>query len=376
MQQSALTQLPPATTQRSWPVWLALFVTFTLAILAGLLALFTWQKQQQLQQSLVSAADLTRRVDDRQLQTSQAIEGRLKTLDQQLTQQQAQLARQARQIEQTASSLLEAGHRNRTDWLLGEAEYLLRIANQRLQLERDVAGTLAILQSADSVLLESDDPSLFVVRQQIARDIQALDSIAPVDIDGLYLQLDAAIHWLDEMPGASLRQDVGQQGTQAIAADAGGAAREGGAASARQWQQIWFKIKAAFSQAVQIRRLDQPVKPLLTPDESAYVVMNLRLMLEQAQLGLLRGRQALYNQALTRAQGWIGQYYDTSHPSVVSLQKTLAQLSRHPVQTQLPDISHSLRLLKGRLSGSPTAQEEPARPTTPPATRSEGVHTP
>ena len=73
----------------------------------------------------------------------------------------------ARELEQLASA-------NQQDWLLAEAEYLLRLANQRLHLERDWNSALSMLQAADNVLAETHNPRTKAVRAAIAKEIPAL----------------------------------------------------------------------------------------------------------------------------------------------------------------------------------------------------------
>ena len=43
------------------------------------------------------------------------------------------------------------------DWQLTEVEYLLRLANHRLRLERDADGATALLSSADGILADIDE---------------------------------------------------------------------------------------------------------------------------------------------------------------------------------------------------------------------------
>ena len=104
-------------------------------------------------------------------------------------------------------------------------------------------------------------------------------------------------------------------------------------------------------QVVVVRRMDEPVKPLLSPDQSAYARLNLQLMLEEAEMAVLRGNQALYERALTKACTTIKDWYDASNPRVKALTETLAELAEKNVDPELPDISQSLDLLKDRLAG-------------------------
>src|SRR5690554_6547046 len=128
-------------------------------------------------------------------------------MEQKLSEQRVLSATQQRQIDHNARELLEAGNRTRTDWLLAEAEYLLRIANQRLLIEKDIKGALSALESADEVLSESDDIGVFPVRQQLAREVLSLRGIQGVDRTGMYLKLDAAIASLHDLTDLALIHD-------------------------------------------------------------------------------------------------------------------------------------------------------------------------
>ncbi len=79
--------------------------------------------------------------------------------------------------------------KTRGDWLLADAEYLLTVANQRLQLVGDVNTTRQALEAADQRLRESGDAAVFKVREQIAKELSLLNSAIVPDIVGLYAQI-------------------------------------------------------------------------------------------------------------------------------------------------------------------------------------------
>jgi uroporphyrin-3 C-methyltransferase len=49
----------------------------------------------------------------------------------------------------------ENGGTTSQDWLLAEVEYLLRMANQRVLMERDPAGALGLIEAADSIFTKA-----------------------------------------------------------------------------------------------------------------------------------------------------------------------------------------------------------------------------
>ncbi|MBK1851124.1 uroporphyrinogen-III C-methyltransferase [Marinobacter sp. 1-4A] len=335
------------TRQKVWPVWV---ISIIALISVAVLALWNWQQwngHQTTAQALKSLQQDTAQLEslygDRGGQQSQ----RLQALEDKLASQRELIATQQRQIDHNARELLEAGNRTRTDWLLAEAEYLLRIANQRLMIEKDIRGALSALEAADDVLTESDDIGVYPVRQQLAREILSLKGISSVDRTGLYLTLEAAIDSVHQLTDQAL---ISEQAPGFVGHSQPGAeAEEGGEPG--MLIRGWRKFKSTLMQVVVVRRLDESVKPLLSPDQSAYARLNLQLMLEEAEMAVLRGNQPLYERALVKAQAAVEDWYDASNPRVSALTKTLGELSTRNVAPDLPDISKSLDLLKERLSG-------------------------
>ncbi|WP_439531817.1 uroporphyrinogen-III C-methyltransferase [Marinobacter adhaerens] len=337
---------PPAR-QKLWPVWLVAILALIIAIALALWSWQQWNNHQAVMQTLQSLKQDTAQLEDLYGDRGSQQSQRLQSLEEKLASQRELIATQQRQIDHNARELLEAGNRTRTDWLLAEAEYLLRIANQRLMIEKDIRGAMSALEAADEVLTESDDIGVYPVRQQLAREILALKGLTGVDRTGLYLTLEAAIDSIHQLTDQALiSENAPGFVVSAAEGESAGTGEEPGAVV-----QAWNKVKATLMQVVVVRRMDEPVKPLLSPDQSAYARLNLQLMLEEAEMAVLRGNQPLYERALTKARTTIDDWYNASNPRVTALSETLAELAGMNVDPELPDISQSLDLLKERLAG-------------------------
>ena len=337
---------PPAR-QKLWPVWLVAILALIIAIALALWSWQQWNNHQAVMQTLQSLKQDTAQLEDLYGDRGSQQSQRLQSLEEKLASQRELIATQQRQIDHNARELLEAGNRTRTDWLLAEAEYLLRIANQRLMIEKDIRGAMSALEAADEVLTESDDIGVYPVRQQLAREILALKGLTGVDRTGLYLTLEAAIDSIHQLTDQALiSENAPGFVVNAAQGESAGTDEEPGAVV-----QAWNKVKATLMQVVVVRRMDEPVKPLLSPDQSAYARLNLQLMLEEAEMAVLRGNQPLYERALTKARTTIDDWYNASNPRVTALSDTLAELAGKNVDPELPDISQSLDLLKERLAG-------------------------
>jgi uroporphyrin-3 C-methyltransferase len=344
---------PPAR-QKLWPVWLVAILALIIAIALALWSWQQWNNHQAVMQTIESLKQDTAQLEDLYGDRGSQQSQRLQSLEEKLASQRELIATQQRQIDHNARELLEAGNRTRTDWLLAEAEYLLRIANQRLMIEKDIRGAMSALEAADEVLNESDDIGVYPVRQQLAREILALKGLTGVDRTGLYLTLEAAIDSIHQLTDQALiSENAPGFVVSAAQGESAGTDEEPGAVV-----QAWNKVKATLMQVVVVRRMDEPVKPLLSPDQSAYARLNLQLMLEEAEMAVLRGNQPLYERALTKARTTIDDWYNASNPRVTALSDTLAELAGKNVDPELPDISQSLDLLKERLAGRLNANND------------------
>src|SRR5512139_1051430 len=83
---------------------------------------------------------------------------------------------------------------------LGEAEFLLQSANDRLLVTRDVRAALAMLGAAQALVGQVDDQTLADVRSALSRDIAALRDVSGVDVDATYRRLQALARQIPQLP--------------------------------------------------------------------------------------------------------------------------------------------------------------------------------
>ncbi len=230
-------------------------------------------------------------------------------------------------------------------WRVAEVAYLLRIANHRLAMERDLGAAKSLLEGADAVLADLDDFAFFEVRAQIAAELLALEDHEGTDIQGAYLQLEAIKGKLNQLPlrlpEYSSKQEPVPEPEAATTGEVAPEAESGG---------VWTSLAAIgdrLSELVRFRRHEgEAVQPLLAPEQAAYLEQHLRLALERAQLALLRRDAVIFAANIADAEAWLGTYVDANHGVTRQLQAALAESSRLNVAAPLPDISGSLRALR------------------------------
>ncbi len=284
-------------------------------------------------------------------------------LDEEIAERQAQAAELRDLVAELQLQLNSHGDRlrrlsttSREDWLLAEAEYLLRLASQRILTERQTANAVALMESADAILRDMNDPALYPVRKALADDITRVRMIEPIDRDGIYLRLGTLVDRVDgldsPLPAPSAAPPPA---TDAAAPDT--------------WQaRLWANARRALANMaslIRIERRDAPLQPLLTLEQEQTLRHNLRVVLEQARLALLREEQVIYSDSLTRATTWVEDHFADNARRQVFLQE-LELLARQPVSQDLPSVTPSLRALQeyirlwhNRFDGGDAGHEEP-----------------
>ena len=239
---------------------------------------------------------------------------------------QASLSAQQEELSRFSAS-------DRDAWLMAEAQYLLRLANQRLIMAGDTAAAEALLASADDVLRQLEDPRLHGSRAAVAQDLAAVRAVPRVDVEGIYLRLAALTDQADQLVIFQMPEQEAQP--QPVPAE--------------DWQgrlqQGYRAALAKLSEYIIIRRRDVPMQTLMDPQWEGLVRQNLRMLLEQAQVALLSANQGLYGESLERAQHWVGQFSESDEARAAAMAREIRQLSDLTIAVTLPDISGSLRAL-------------------------------
>src|SRR5690242_12353530 len=227
--------------------------------------------------------------------------------------------------------------RNRDEWQLAEIEQVLAIAQQQLQLARNVRAALLALELAESRLARADRPQFAPIRRALARDIERLKAAPTVDFAAMAMRIDYVIASIDGLPLAfeERMERNGVAPSDAPVAERGFLARLGG--------EVWNEI----SQLVVVRRMGAAEPPLLPPSQAYFVRENLRLRLLNARASLLARDEAGYREDLRMAQRWIQRYFDPRSKQTAEALNQLKQLSSTTVSFELPSINESLEAVRG-----------------------------
>ena len=342
---SAGKPIPPATTAGSGDSkggGLAIALVIILALALGLITWQGWQRLDSQQQRLDELAqqaqnsasqqavsELESRIEEGEAERSQALESTVSELRSELDSYRSDINST---LDEVLAQLSQEQDTDERDWLHAEAAYLLRLANQRLQLEGDVEGAAALLRTADARLADADNPALTPVRREIANELAALDAVPQVDRTGIYLALNAQ---QERVAGLRLSQEIEERAvTSSIEQPPTGTFQ-------RQLARFGEELK----DLVVIRQHDEALEALITPEQESYLRQSLRLILEQSQLALLKEEPELYEASIDKALELLNGYYDTEREETQSVIARLQELKQAEVKPELPDISASQQAL-------------------------------
>ncbi len=314
-------QKQPAKPSSALAIFALLLVTIALAAIGGI----GWKGFEFSQQLSTLAHQLERAAENNESLTTQ------------LATAEEAVESQAKQLQKNAQRIAQLPGADRNDWLLAEAEYLLRLANQRLSLENDWQGSIAILEAADNVLAQTQNPLLNPVRQLLAKELQVLRAVPTVDLTGAIARLQALqdqISELEWMPRTlpevtAVVEEVVDPEVEPTA-----------------WDKFATKAWAGIGTIVRIREHDKALPAPLTPDQHYYLQQNMQLMLEQAQVALVRQQDALYKQSIERTQAWLEEFVMMKNSDAKAVATILAELKNWNVAPEFPQISGSLNRLR------------------------------
>jgi len=265
------------------------------------------------------------------------------TLESTVAELKAQNEKLTLQAESTLEQLNNMEGRRPADWLIAEADYLVRMAGRKLWLENDVRTAILLLVNADKRLKSLADPSVLPVRANLAEDIQTLQQLNPVSQSSIALALTGMIAQIDKLPLDTFEKPEDANAEDTTLSE-----------SSDDWQENLTKVwRSLVNDFLTIKTIEGPVEPVLSLEAQFLAKEQLRLQLMHAQTAALQGDAGLYNQSLQYAQTLIIEKFDTEKSQVTgfvdALQNLIATDVSRPIPTELASQKPLERLLDSRV---------------------------
>lgn len=257
----------------------------------------------------------------------QSLRGELDSLadsDQEIITQSQAVQQQTNSLQQQIENL---EGRRPADWLIAEADYLVRMAGRKLWLEQDVRTAIMLLVNADKRLKSLGDPSVLPVRAKLAEDIQALQQLNPVSHTSVALALSGMLGQVKALPLDTFEKPAGTGDTSGSDVSD----------STDDWlanlKAVWRSLVNDF---LTVKDLDGPVEPVMSQETRWLIKEQLRFQLMNAQSAALNANQPLYQQSLQNALAILADKFSTDDAKVSGFVAALNNLADTDVSREIP----------------------------------------
>ncbi|MDC5820735.1 uroporphyrinogen-III C-methyltransferase [Vibrio europaeus] len=236
------------------------------------------------------------------------------------------LEQQQKSIESLQVAVADVKGRRPNDWLLAEADYLVKLAGRKLFLEHDAVSATKLMESADQRIAALNDPSLVPLRKSMANDITKLKTVPLVDREGLVLRITSLQQQVDSLPLANALLPEAQKVEKQVVSE-----------DVNDWQNnLMTSLKDFSENFITFRTRDGNVIPLLSPQQHFYLKENIKAKLETAIKAVYVEQQDIYSTALTTADKWSATFFNQDSNDVKEFNKALELLSKQTVQVEYP----------------------------------------
>ncbi|MBL4763699.1 MAG: uroporphyrinogen-III C-methyltransferase [Colwellia sp.] len=341
-----------------------------LALVAIVIALgstaghYFWQQQQ----SQLLTIKLSKQIVQESTTTFNQYQDQIK---QTLIEQQANFTKQLQQVTaqvnnnnqviiaelSTTVGLLEQKIKQRqpSDWLLHEAEYLIRIAARTLWLAHDTSAAIGLLKDADARLAELNNPAFLPVRELVHLDIKSLELMPTLQTDEIVLTLMALNKQVAILPLAMV--DIDEKTDTNANLELSNELKDWQTNLAKTWQKF-------LDDFIRVRQSTGLIEPLISPEQQQHLKQNLSLKIQLALWAASERKSDIYQAALTDIQQWLTDFFDLDEPTNQLFIQALTKLKTQRVSYNYPSELSSLTAIRAALKNKNTtaiiAPKQPA----------------
>jgi len=328
----------------------ALIIALLASTAVGFLYYWLMQQQALAEQSILQQNQ----------QTQQSLANSEKRINQLLVQQQTKFSQRLTnnitseittikkdsqiKITQLEKAVERLSQNQPNDWLLHEAEYLIRIATRTIWLEQDTSAAISLLQDADLRLKELKDPEFLPIRQLIREDIAQLELMPNIDSEDTIMTLIAMNKQLKNLPIKSER--IPEDFVTQVELDL--------SENMSDWQENLDKTWQYFANSFfKISPRTGSTEALLSPQFQQNLRENLSLKLQLIQWSASQRKQKIYNQTLNDVQVWLEQYFDMTAIENKNFSEGIDALKNEVVSYDYPTTLSSLKAIRKVLTNQP-----------------------
>lgn len=339
------TRSSKATTQASaTPISKAAIIACLLSLIAiaGVGGHFYWNQLQNNER----LQHLSSLLQQNQQKLTQQLQDKITQSNQTHQQQLDQIRLQIREENQTTlaqlqQKLAQLTQQQPSDWLLHEAEYLIRVAARSVWLEKNTLTAISLLNDADKAIQALNDPQYLPLRQIIQEDISQLKQLPKLTTDEVILTLMALEHQVGNLTLAMVKVPESSDPEQDLTLSSDMA----------DWRENIAKSWQIFiNEFITIRRRTGSVKPLMSPEYQQNLRENLSLKIQTAIWATHQQQNDIYQQSLTDIQQWVKDYFDVENATSKHFIDVSEQLKTAIIAAEFPNQLQSLASIRQLLT--------------------------
>lgn len=334
-----------------------------LAIVAIVIALgstaahYFWQQQQ----SQLLTAQLSNQIESKSNASSNQYQAQMQqALNTQQRTFSSQLQLISDQLNDTSSAKIielkemveelerQVKQRQPSDWLLHEAEYLVRVAARTLLLEHDTTAAIGLLKNADARLADLNDPTFLPARKLVHEDIKSLELMPVLQTDEVVLTLMAMNNQIAMLPLAMVEVGAEDNINQELSSDI------------NDWQanltKTWQKFLDDF---IRVRQRTGMVEPLVTPKQQQHLKQNIKLKIQLALWAASERKSDIYQKSLADIKLWFTEFFDIEEAKNKRFLAALTDLQTQRVSFEYPSELTSLTAIRTAIKNYEAAAPVP-----------------
>lgn len=266
------------------------------------------------------------------------VEGHVTSIQKQADDLAGKIQKQAdaqQEISLTTQETLELVNRSQLGWGIKEVEHVLRMANHRLRIERDVSGSITALNAANKRLNEINDPRLLPVRESISKQIGKLKNFPYPDWVGISLQLDNVLNGLKKNTVKRAKQSSNQSSN--VNKEMEDESKVTG------WKKLVDGVKNSINESIQVTKEEEKLKLFISQQESEHAYEFLRSKLLSTKYAVASRDDDAYHRELEAALAWL-----STNETLVGKKEIVSELDELNdinLEPELPDITEANVLL-------------------------------
>ncbi|MGB5062794.1 MAG: uroporphyrinogen-III C-methyltransferase [Candidatus Competibacter sp.] len=218
---------------------------------------------------------------------------------------------------------------------LAEADFLLRLADAKLKLERNVPAARLALETAQKRLKAVNENGLAPLRTMLGEAIASLRGVKLPDFSGLAHKILELEKDADALP---LKLNSGVPDIKNRVKPAAGVTVSDDA-NRPWWDRTTEAVWNQFKDIVVIRRERNEAPPLIAREEEYFLRQNLQLELESMRMALLGDDAQAFQDSYQQIRDWIEKYFDTQDPRVATFLAELQALQAVQFNPYIPDLT-------------------------------------